>query len=233
MYPKFSHMDFNISMALNLATKRIGNLINKTKFLEFMSKYIDDLKSKLCPIENEENEESVKLTTEKSEEKCTVDCKVNSNDNTDVKEIVKEAAKENRNYNNDIVSKKFDKIDYNLFVNDELYTSKSKIIFSGLGADEFFGGYSRYKGSFTRGGYEELAKEMSKDIDRIWMRNFGRDDRVCSDNGIELRFPFFDYNLITYLKGIPHNYITDFELSKRGIGEKILLRKIIKKAGFE
>ena len=32
---------------------------------------------------------------------------------------------------------------------------------SGLGADEIFGGYSRYWVSFRRGGFEELKDEMS------------------------------------------------------------------------
>ena len=29
---------------------------------------------------------------------------------------------------------------------------KSKVVFSGLGADEVFGGYARYKTAFERGG---------------------------------------------------------------------------------
>ena len=74
---------------------------------------------------------------------------------------------------------------------------------------------------------------MSKDIDRIWIRNFGRDDRSCSDNGIELRFPFFDVELISFLSTIKNiQNLTDFD-QKRGTGEKIALRKICENLGFK
>lgn len=42
----------------------------------------------------------------------------------------------------------------------ELFESQAKIIFSGLGADEIFGGYSRYRVAKARGGLQELRKEM-------------------------------------------------------------------------
>ena len=61
---------------------------------------------------------------------------------------------------------------------------------------------------------------------------FRQADRSCSDNGIEIRFPYFDLDLIKFLSSVKKiNYITNFNL-KRGIGEKILLRNIGKKLGF-
>ncbi len=117
-------------------------------------------------------------------------------------------------------------------MNPELYTSNSKIVFSGLGADEFFGGYARYRNPFLIEGLYGLATEMSKDIDRIWTRNFGRDDRVCSDNGIELRFPFLDKELISFLARTEPSLITNFTLN-RGEGEKILLRNVVKLLDFK
>jgi asparagine synthetase B (glutamine-hydrolysing) len=38
--------------------------------------------------------------------------------------------------------------------------SASKILISGLGADEIFGGYSRYRNAFLRKGLLELYLEM-------------------------------------------------------------------------
>ena len=208
IFPKQTHMDFNISTALNLATKLEGYLVNYNSFGEFMEKYISDV---------------LKI------------------DNTE---------KIRNNYSNDILSKKITTIDYENFLEKEvddfnngkiitekiyknkLFKSNSKIIFSGLGADEFFGGYARYKTSWEKGNENGLFMEMSKDINRVWVRNFGRDDRACSDNGIELRFPFFDLDLLEYLSKVEKiEYITDFTKS-RGTGEKIVLRKICEKIGF-
>ena len=39
--------------------------------------------------------------------------------------------------------------------------TSSRIILSGLGADEIFGGYSRYRVAFQRAGFKELHNEMN------------------------------------------------------------------------
>jgi len=40
---------------------------------------------------------------------------------------------------------------------------------SGLGADELFGGYSRYWVAYQRGGLHELKNEMDFDFYRLWV----------------------------------------------------------------
>ena len=184
IYPRETHMDFNISTALKFATMKKGFLVNKLEMIKYFNS--NNILSNIHELN----------TTNKN------------------------------NYNNNILSKQIEKIPYEKFTNlSEIYISKAKIILSGLGADELFGGYSRYKNG-------NIINNMSKDLNRIWNRNFGRDDRCCSDNGIEIRFPYFDLDLIHFLSSVKKiNYITNFNL-KRGIGEKILLRNIGKKLGF-
>lgn len=109
--------------------------------------------------------------------------------------------------------------------------SSSKILISGLGADEIFGGYSRYRNAFTRKGLFELYLEMQFDLERLWIRNLGRDDRVLSSNSIEARFPFLNIQMITQLKTVDFCKFTDFRMA-RGSGDKILLRKTAEMLGL-
>ena len=78
----------------------------------------------------------------------------------------------------------------------EAYTSPAHVLLSGLGADELFGGYQRHETAFARHSYPGLIQELSLDFDRLGKRNLGRDDRVISNAGKEVRFPFLDEDFI-------------------------------------
>lgn len=92
---------------------------------------------------------------------------------------------------------------------DPGYNSKAKVLFSGLGADELFAGYLRHERVFSqlqpndaevawRKSYAALAQELSTDINRIHVRNLGRDDRVMACWGKELRYPYLDEKVIAF-----------------------------------
>lgn len=51
------------------------------------------------------------------------------------------------------------------------YSLQSKVLFSGIGADELCGGYVRYQTAFTNGGRKASWEEMTKDWSRLWIRN--------------------------------------------------------------
>jgi len=107
----------------------------------------------------------------------------------------------------------------------------ARIVLDGLGADELFGGYRRYRNSFHRGGIEEMFKEIQFDLGRIWVRNLGRDDRIISANSVECRFPFLDAELIRLVYSLDYNILTDFN-KPRGEGDKTLLRDLAVKEGL-
>ncbi|RCI15479.1 hypothetical protein L249_3539 [Ophiocordyceps polyrhachis-furcata BCC 54312] len=72
------------------------------------------------------------------------------------------------------------------------YTTTARVLLSGLGADELFGGYLRHATSFSRQGYRGLAEELRLDVERLGRRNLGRDDRVMAHWAREVRFPYLD-----------------------------------------
>ncbi|KAK5100577.1 hypothetical protein LTS08_005328 [Lithohypha guttulata] len=83
------------------------------------------------------------------------------------------------------------------------YTTTARVLLSGLGADELFGGYARHAAAFTRAGYEGLNDELEIDFMRIGTRNLGRDDRVISHWGKETRYPFLDEKFVEFALSLP------------------------------
>jgi asparagine synthetase B (glutamine-hydrolysing) len=83
------------------------------------------------------------------------------------------------------------------------HSNQAHVLISGLGADELFGGYQRHSTAFTRHGYSGLIEELELDFNRLGKRNLGRDDRVISDSGKEVRFPFLDEDFISLTLNLP------------------------------
>lgn len=83
------------------------------------------------------------------------------------------------------------------------YTTTARVLLSGLGADELFGGYTRHATAFNRTGYAGLADELELDVSRLGKRNLGRDDRVISNWAREARFPFLDERLVNWSLSLP------------------------------
>ncbi|XP_023767251.1 uncharacterized protein LOC111915848 [Lactuca sativa] len=105
------------------------------------------------------------------------------------------------------------------------YRSDSRILLVGSGADEQCGGYGRHRTKFRESSWGGLNEEMKLDMQRIWKRNLGRDDRCIADNGKEARFPFLDENVIRMLLEIPLWEIADLR-QPSGVGDKKILREV-------
>lgn len=84
-----------------------------------------------------------------------------------------------------------------------VYTTTARVLLSGLGADELFAGYGRHGIAFTRKGFQGLIDEIDLDVGRLGKRNLGRDDRVISNWGREVRFPFLDEEFVSYVTQTP------------------------------
>lgn len=114
---------------------------------------------------------------------------------------------------------------------EDIYTSKAKVLLVGMGADEQLGGYSRHRTRFINEGWKGLMEEMEMEVKRISKRNLGRDDRCISDHGREARFPFLDEEVVSFLNSLPVWLKTDPSLP-RGTGEKLLLRQAARMLGL-
>jgi asparagine synthase (glutamine-hydrolysing) len=71
-----------------------------------------------------------------------------------------------------------------------------KVMFTGQGADELFGGYWWYKGVIKEDGYLTLHMKMWEDIDLLYDDTLEREDKVTMAHSVELRVPYLDRNVI-------------------------------------
>ncbi|KAI1174879.1 asparagine synthase-domain-containing protein [Nemania sp. FL0916] len=90
-------------------------------------------------------------------------------------------------------------------------STSARVLLSGLGADELFGGYSRHDAAFKRAGYSSLIDELKLDVSRIGQRNLGRDDRIMAHWGREVRFPYLDEDFVRHAISSPVWEKCDFE----------------------
>ncbi|BFZ56070.1 hypothetical protein PYCC9005_003112 [Savitreella phatthalungensis] len=129
--------------------------------------------------------------------------------------------------------------------------TEAKVFFSGLGADEQLGGYSRHRAAAGRddepeketeaGTRDHLHAELQLDLDRLPYRNLGRDDRIVSRWGRECRWPFLDEELVGWLCTLPVDIKCVLGQSAKSLqdvlgddlpGDKIVLRLAAQKLGL-
>jgi asparagine synthetase B (glutamine-hydrolysing) len=74
--------------------------------------------------------------------------------------------------------------------------------------------------------------KLQLELDRIPVRNLGRDDRVISAHGKEVRYPFLDLTVVSFLSQLPIHHKLD-PRAELGLGDKMLLRYAARSTGLE
>ena len=118
------------------------------------------------------------------------------------------------------------------------YISKNhpeKVIFSGEGSDEIFGGYLYFNRAPS---YRDFELECTKLVKQLYYFDVLRADRCTAAFGLELRVPFLDKDFIQYVLSIPgylrkmcelEKYMLRISFNTEYLPNEILLRK---KEGF-
>src|SRR5918992_1020756 len=136
-----------------------------------------------------------------------------------------------------------------------------KVMLTGQGADELFGGYSWYAKVVEKEGYKMLRRHMIEDLLLLYKETLEREDKITMAHSIELREPFLDSEVIkvalaTSLRlnvkggsdsfgkhvhrklaervGIPHDIAYRIkEAAQHGSGMHGMLDDIARKHGFD
>jgi asparagine synthase (glutamine-hydrolysing) len=71
-----------------------------------------------------------------------------------------------------------------------------RLIFSGQGPDELWGGYSWYPRVIAEDGYDLLLQNMWGDLERADIETFDRENRIAMAHGVEKVFPYADIDVV-------------------------------------
>lgn len=71
-----------------------------------------------------------------------------------------------------------------------------RLIFSGQGPDELWGGYKWYPRVLGKDGRQELCRRMWDDFTRVDIETLDRENKIAMAHGVELLFPYLDTDVV-------------------------------------
>jgi len=72
----------------------------------------------------------------------------------------------------------------------------ARVVFSGQGPDELWGGYNWYPKVLGKDGRQELSRRMWDDFTRADIETLDRENKIAMAHGVELFFPYLDTEVV-------------------------------------
>jgi len=104
----------------------------------------------------------------------------------------------------------------------------NRVMLSGQGSDEIFAGYYKYLRELEFSA-EKVEQSLHGDVLRLHESTLEQEEKICSFHGIDVRFPFVDYDLASFALSLP---ITLKIASRDDPLRKRILRKLAERIGL-
>ncbi len=104
-----------------------------------------------------------------------------------------------------------------------------RVVFTGQGADELFGGYSWYAKIVSKYGYSKLKEYMLEDLLLLHKETLEREDKIAMAHSLEMREPFLDSEVVKTATSINMNLNI---INKNDIFGKRVHRELARQIGI-
>lgn len=116
-----------------------------------------------------------------------------------------------------------------LWVSRYLRESSTPVMVTGQGSDEVYAGYDRYLRIYRDLGEKAVEEAILQGVLQSHLINFERDEKVVSNQGVQLRYPLISPEAVSYALRLPLRFkISSVEDEHR----KIIIRKVAERMGL-